>query len=358
MNSNRSFPLTSARRALRPLAAAAALAAAWPCAQAQSSAQLYGLFDMSIGQFQTAGGGKFRRMDSGNMSTSYWGFRATEDMGGGLKANVVLEGFVLLDAGNAGRVSGVDSFWSRNAWVGLSGDFGAFKFGRSGTPLFVSTLLFNPLGDSFGYSPAIRQYFSAPYGTPVVGDTGWNNAIAYTSPRLGGVTANLLFASGEKAANARGHNLGANLLYFSGPLGLSAAWQSVKAQGTLGRPISAFPGFTEQTAYQLGASYDLKAVKLFAQAGRVKTDATTDVQVTNLHLGASVPVGAGAVLAGLGRSSIETQGSGAKPRSSMVSLGYDHRLSKRTDVYGVLLHDRYTGVHNGNTFAVGMRHVF
>lgn len=351
----RSIPVPSA--AVRTVALAAALAASG-AVQAQSSVQLYGLFDVSVGQFQNAGGGKFRRMDSGNMTTSYWGLKTSEDLGGGLKAQTQLEGFLLVDSGNPSRVPGVDSFWSRNAWVGLSGGFGTVKLGRSATPLFVSTLVFNPYGDSFGYAPAIRQYFNAPYGTPVVGDTAWNNAIAYGTPSVGGFSANLLFAMGEKAANARGNNLGANVMWFSGPVAVTAAWQKVKAQGTLGRAISAFPGYESQTAWQIGASYDLKVTKLFTQVGKVRTDATADVSTTNLQLGASVPVGLGAILVAAGRSRIETEGVASEPRSTMVTVGYDHRLSKRTDLYALVLRDSYTALKSGNTFAVGMRHTF
>ncbi|MFO1326574.1 MAG: porin [Rubrivivax sp.] len=350
------FPRSSFR--LHAWAAAALLAGAGASAQAQSSVQVYGLFDVSVGQFQNAGGGKFRRLDSGNMTTSYWGVKSSEDLGGNLKAQAQLEGFVLVDAGLAGRVSGVDAFWARNAWVGLSGDFGSVKLGRSATPLFVSTLVFNPYGDSFGYAPAIRQYFAAPYGTPVVGDTAWSNALAYGTPRIGGFSANLLFAMGEHAATAKGNNIGANAMWFGGPVAVTAAWQKVKAQGVLGRSISAFPGYESQTAWQLGASYDLQVTKLFAQLGSIKTDATADVTTSNLQLGASVPVGAGAVLAAVGRSRIETQGSSTEPRSTMLTLGYDHRLSKRTDVYAILMHDRYTALANGNTFALGLRHTF
>lgn len=346
---------------LRPLPralAACLLAGAAMATQAQSSVQLYGLVDASFGQFQVAGGDKVRRLDSGNMSTSYWGLKGSEDLGGGLRANFSLESFFLVDSGGQSRVPGVDAYWARNAWVGVSGGFGSLRLGRTGTPLFVSTLLFNAFGDSFGYSPAIRQYFSAPYGTPVVGDTGWNNALAYSTPSLGGLTANLLFSLGEKGANSRGNNIGANLLYFAGPFAATVAFQSVKTQGTLGRAISAFPGFEEQKAYQVGLSYDLKAVKLQVQAGRVETDAIADVTTTNMHLSASVPIGTGALLATFGRGKIETTGVAAEPESKMLSVGYDHRLSKRTDIYVVYVNDRYTSLKNGNTLAFGVKHTF
>lgn len=351
------FPL------LRPAAmAAAALLAAqlWGTeAKAQSTVSVYGLLDVAAGQFQVAGGPKIKRLDSGNFSTSYLGFKGSEDLGGGLKANFALESFLLVDAGTAGRVNNVDGFWGRNANVGLSGDFGNLRFGRMGPPLFVSTLLFNAFGDSFGYSPSIRQYYNAPYGTPLVGDSGWNNSIGYSTPRLGGLTANVQVAAGEGAATSRGPNWGANLVYFGGPVGLTFAWQKVESQGTLGRAISAFPGFRSQNAYQLGGSFNAGFARFFLQYGSIDTKANAGVKVKNLQLSASVPVGPqGAFLAAYGNSTLKTTGVALQPESDMLTLGYTHKLSKRTELYGIYLSDKYTARSTGTTLAAGLRHTF
>lgn len=340
-------------------AVALACVAATGLAQAQSSVAVYGLLDLSVGQFQNAGGLKVKRLDSGNMSTSYLGFRGSEDLGGGLRASFQLDSFIQVDSGNAGRVTNVDGFWGRNANVSLSGSFGSVRLGRQGPAMFVSTLLFNAFGDSFGYSPAIRQYYSNPAaGTPLIGDSGWNNTIGYTLPKFGGLAAMVQVAAGEGAANSRGKNLGGHLLYFAGPLGLTAAWQSVKSQGTLGRPISAFPGFTEQTAFQFGGSFDTGVAKLFAQYGSIETKATRKVETKNLHFGARVPIGAGALLAQYGNSKVTAAGVAASVKSTVMTFGYDHFLSKRTDVYAVLMQDKLTGASTGTTYAAGVRHTF
>ena len=122
------------------------------------------------------------------------------------------------------------------------------------------------------------------------------------------MSATAMIAAGEGGVNSRGKNLGANATYRAGPLGLTAAWQDVKSQGVLGRPISAFPGFTGQTAYQVGGTYDFKGVRVFVQYGRISTDATLDVDTTHLNLSASIPVGAGAFLAAYGTSDVDVQG--------------------------------------------------
>ncbi len=337
--------------------AALSLFGATPPAWAQSSVQIYGLLDVSAGQFQSAGGPKVKRLDSGNYSTSHIGFRGTEDLGGGLRAGFTLETFLRVDTGAAGRAD-VDTFWARNANVNLSGAFGNVRLGRMGPPMWVSTLQFNAFGDSFGFSPSVRQYYNLPAGTPVVGDSGWNNAIGYSTPTLGGLTATVMVAAGEGAATSRGKNLGANATYRSGGLGLTAAWQDVKSQGTLGRPIAAFAGFQNQTAYQVGGTYDFKVVRVFLQYGRISTDANLDVDTTNLNLSAAIPIGKGSLLAAYGTSEVDVQGPTPERTSKIMTVGYDYALSKRTNVYAIYLSDKFTGLANGTTYAIGMRHRF
>ena len=40
------------------------------------------------------------------------------------------------------------------------------------------------------------------------------------------------------------------------------------------------------------------------------------------------------------------------------SLGYDHYLSKRTDLYAVYMNDRITSFDRGNSYVAGIRHRF
>ena len=327
-------------------AAAALLALGFAAnAQAQSNATIYGLMDMSAGQFQSPGGAKTWRAENGNMTTSFIGFRGTEDLGGGLKANFAIEHFLRVDQGAAGRFNG-DAFWARNAYVGLQGAFGTTKLGRNTTPLFVSTLIFNPFGDSFGFSPSIRQYFLGA----VVGDTGWNNSVAYGSQDFGGLSFNALANLGEGAAGATGKNLSANALYFAGPLAATVAWQQVK-NGVF--PVPA--GFDKQNSFQVGASYSLAAAKLFAQIGNVKTDAAADVKTKIYQFGASVPMGGGSALASYGNAKTTVSGVPTSSTRKTLSLGYDYNLSKSTDIYAVYMNEKVTSVSAGNTFAGGIR---
>lgn len=89
-------------------------------AQAQSSVQLMGLTDVFVGSMKNAGdAGSSKVVNSGGMTTSWFGFKGTEDLGGGLRANFALTSFIKVDSGSQGRFAN-DTFFSRDANVGLS----------------------------------------------------------------------------------------------------------------------------------------------------------------------------------------------------------------------------------------------
>jgi predicted porin len=341
-------------RLAKPVAlAAAALCLSSVPAHAQSSVSLYGLVDMSAGQFQDAGTPKVNKAQSGNMSTSYFGFAGKEQLSPSLKAKFAIEGFLLADTGASGRFGG-DAFWARAAWVGLEGDFGSTTIGRTTNQYFVSTLIFNAFGDSFGFSPSIRQVLTPKAAMlPFMGDTGWSNSILYSSPNFGGVSVNLQGALGEGSASAVGHSAGGNVLYFGGPLSATFAYQRVKHGLSGFTPAIVATGFKYQDAAIVGAAYDFSVVKLFAQYALVKTEAATDTETNYIGIGVSAPVGPGKVLAQYGQATAEFPTADVKNKT--LTVGYDHSLSKSTDVYAVYMNDKLTGATNGNTFALGIR---
>jgi predicted porin len=297
---------------------------------------MYGLIDMSAGRSQAPGGVSSSGVNSGNMTTSYFGLKGSEDLGGGMSAQFAIEHFLRADTGAAGRFD-ADVFWARSAYVALSGGYGSVAIGRNTTSLFVNTLIFNAFGDSFGFSPSIRHTFTS--GT-VTGDTGWADSIKYASPRFGGASFTAHVAANDEGATS-GRNTGVSGLYFGGPLGLGFAWQKVK-KGTA----------DDTTTWQLGGSYAFGGTKLFAQYGSVDNDTSgNDFKITGL--GASIGMGAGAFLAQWGRIS-----PGAGADRTTFTLGYDHNLSKRTDVYAVFMSDKIDGLSTGNSLAAGIRHRF
>jgi predicted porin len=305
--------------------------------QAQSSVNLYGLLDVSVGQTKAPGtSSAVSVVDSGNMTTSFFGFKGTEDLGGGLSVGFVGESFLRPDGGAAGRFTG-DNFWARSANVSLSSKTaGTLRLGRITTPYFVATLVHNALGDSFGYSPTIRQVFTS--GT-LTGDTGWSDAVSYSTPKLGGFSAVAMLAAGEGGG---GRNTALSGSYGSGAFSSALSYQQVKKGATV----------DDTTSWSGHASYDFGAVKLFGQYFSIDND-TKNVDYKITAVGATVPAGSGKVMLQYTTTSASA-GAGRKG----FAFGYDYFLSKRTDLYAVFLSDKVDNLSSGYSYGVGVRHSF
>ena len=344
-------------------------------AMAQTNLQVSGLVDVFAGSLKNSGdAGRRAVVNSGGMTTSYFGFRGTEDLGGGLKAEMALNGFFQGDTGTSGRFGG-DNFFSRDANVGISGGFGKIQFGRALAPSFLPTVLFNPFGDSFTFSPLVVHTYvpSGAFGARTwasmnASDSGWSNQIIYSTPTFSGLRANLHYQFGEVAGSNGQNNVAANLLYFRGPVGLTAFYHDIQASNPNGggpivdattAPVN-YRSINRQKAYAVGGSYDLKAVKLFATYRITDNDTTTAATMKDktFSLGLSAPVGAGAVL--LGYANTKRTGSlvGADLKRDTLSVGYDYNLSKRTDVYSIVMSDKITAASRAASFGVGIRHRF
>jgi len=320
----------------------AALLGCVPLVQAQSSSvSMYGLLDGSVGVSRAVGSSaRLSTLDSGKMSTSYLGFSGREDLGSGLSAMFTLDSFLRADSGQTGRFNG-DAMWARNAFVGLaSQQLGSLRIGRNTTPLFVATLQFNAFGDSFGYSPSIRHYFSSGTAT---GDSGWSDSVLYASPKVGGFDGGVIVAAGEGAGS---RNWGAQMGYRGPALAAALVFQRVGKDGSAALPLD------NTDTWQLGSSYDLGTVKLFAQLGKVDNRSKRLSYRLNA-VGAAITLGGGKLLAQYGQ--IDPS---AGARRNTVSLGYDHWLSKRTDLYAVLMSDKVAGMSSGYSQSVGIRHRF
>jgi predicted porin len=346
---------------------AAALAGAFAApVSAQTSVSVEGLIDTFAGSMRNAGDTTSKSVvDSGGMTTSWFGFKGVEDLGGGLKAKFALTSFFRGDAGQAGRFTG-DTFWARDANVSLAGSFGEVSIGRGLAPNFLPMILFNPFGDSFTFSPLVLHmqvplFNATGFANSIAGDTGWSNQILYTTPSFGGLTANVHYQLGEVAGNGGKKNVGLNLLYFSGPLSLTAFYHNVKVNNpldTVAGPsvVSAVGALraTEQKVWFVGGGYDFGPAKLFATYDKTTHDVA--IKDKTASIGVSVPVGAGKILAGYAQT--KRSAGTAEVKRNTTTIGYDYAMSKRTDLYGMVMNDRITGFDSGNSFGVGIRHSF
>jgi predicted porin len=314
------------------------------------SAILYGLIDASAARVAPVGGEATERLNSGDMQRSFLGFRGTEDLGGGLRAVFKFESYVRIDSGSVGR-SDSDSFFSRESSAGLSGAFGTTLLGRTASPIYLTTINFNPLGESSGFSPAARQYFGS--GGVMLGDSRWNNSINYIN-NTGDARLRINVAGSlapQDGTPQPGRNWGGSASYITGPFAAALAYEKVRSSA---QPLPA--GFERQEAFQLGATYDFKFLRVYGQLGRVQTEADTDVQTILYHLGAAIPFGNSAILLAYGHSHMKTALEATTDRTS--SIAYDYFLSKNTDLYIAALYEKLSFVSNGNSFAGGIRHRF
>nr|WP_043286416.1 porin [Paraburkholderia oxyphila] len=336
-------------------------------AAAQSSVTLYGQIDEWVGSQKFPGGQRAWELGGGGMSTSYWGIKGGEDLGGGTRAVFSLEAFFRPQNGGMGRFSG-DTFFARNAWLGAESPYGTLVAGRITTPLFISTILFNPFADSYQFSPMIYHTYLGtstfqPFATDqgAIGDSGWSNAVEYASPSFNGLTGTAMYAFGNAAGAGGQHKDSAQLLYLGKAFSATAVYQYVNysnVAGDFADPASSgvVPGLHSQSIAQAGLAYDFRIVKLYAQY--MFTDNALDAghyHVNTAQAGVSLPVGLDFVLASWAWSK---DSGGMEQSRNTWAIGYDHPLSKRTDVYAAYMHDKLSGEPVGDTFGVGMRAKF
>ncbi|WP_230418801.1 porin [Undibacterium griseum] len=343
-------------------------------AMAQSNVSVQGLMDVYAGSVKFSGdSGSKASLNSGGMTTSWMGFKGAEDLGGGLKAEFALTGFLQADTGASGRFYG-DTMFARDANVALSGAFGRISLGRDLAPSFLPTVIFNPFGDSFSFSPLVLHTWvpSGDFGKRTwanfaAGDSGWSNEVIYTTPNFNGLSANFHYQFGEKAGDTGTKNAGMNALYFNGPLALSAYYHQVQvANPTPGALIDAtvapvnYAAVNNQKTWFVGGSCDLTVAKLYATYSRSKDDTATALAMEDktYSLGLKAPAAGGDILAGFASTKRTGTLVGADLKRDTLTAGYDYNLSKRTDVYALVMSDKLSTADRANSIAAGIRHKF
>lgn len=333
---------------------------------AQSSVTLYGQADAFVGRIRSSDGGRRDVVGSGGMQTSYWGIRGAEDLGGGLSAVFDLNAFYRVDTGKTGSYDG-EAYFARNSYVGLNHiKYGSLTLGRNTTPYFVSTILFNPLIDSYVFGPAISHtYLPASnrsiYDPGVIGDTGWVNSVMYTTPSFSGLTFSLIAAAREDSGSSGQNKVGGNFMYFNGAFAATGAYQRIKVRSDPSDVVTtpAQGGVREQRAAQVGVSYDFGVARIYFQGQAITSEMTGllgDLKHRDALAGVSVPISAGNLLISYARGRVRNELS--MFRRSTVGVAYDYNLSKRTDIYIAYYHDKLSEQGRGSAAGLGIRHKF
>ena len=373
----------------KTLLAAALLAGFAGAASAQSSVTLYGVADVGYTyQNIKAPGGTSKSqfaMASGQQNGSRWGLKGVEDLGNGLKANFVYESGITLNSGSS-------SNFTRQSTFGLSSkSWGSIDLGRRTTPGTWAFSGIDPFGAAFG-TAALDASMGAQF-------MRLSNMIMYTSPNISGFGAAIGYSS-QTGLAGRGvgiaketafsttekfRALSIGLRYANGPLLIAGMYDTYM-------PPSNSAKTTAVKQWNLGATYDLKVVKISAAYGQnidgiVEGQSTINnaglsggdqntgggvlfaqgARTSSWMLGLTAPVGgASSVFASVqqmipGGNFKETIGSFSSATQTTASLGYTYTMSKRTNLYAY-----YSYTNNvlmvsevkANQLGFGIRHRF
>ena len=359
------------KKTLIALAALAVVSAA----SAQSSVTVYGLLDESLTNQKdtvTLGGanleGNRNSVRQGIMNGSRIGFKGTEDLGGGLKANFQLEYGIQPDEGSA-----TTTMNNRQSSVGLSGNFGALTIGRQYTPYFVIVGAVDFAGEIDAPGMVAMNH--------MIGGSRRDNAVQYVSPSISGFQATVQVATGTENVSQLGgttgntnKSFGGSLVYAAGPLVAALVIDDVTAPSAalvtyanLAGPTSV-PLFgvnsTETKVWAAGALYDFGVAKAsFAYTALTDTKiAASDVTSKGYNFSVSVPFGAATLIGNLGNANVQQTGTNDGSITGMQLVGL-YSLSKRTTAYAVygtdkLTFDNTSGEAKRTQASLGLRHTF
>jgi predicted porin len=345
------------------------MASACGSAMAQSDASqaitLYGRLDTAVESVRFSAAGVAPSSSAVNLSkgTSWWGLRGRESLGGGMVAYFKLESGMYIDTGEG---SSTTSLFNREAFVGLNGSFGSVQLGSQYSPALIVTQTADPFQRvSNGANLNLMQNSGGNRNRGYVAAV--NNTIQYITPNFSGFTARAMYGLSERTAEPKdlGRFGSIGLEYRQGPFFVAATAEEMK--------VATVPagGARSSKTYTVGATYDLKVVKLH---GYLLKNALDNEKDSNAYMAGFVaPAGNGQIRGAYSSRKVENT---AGSKATVISLGYTYDMSKRTVLfttysrlnndfasnYGMVPSVRLYGVPaNGqdiNSFEVGVRHNF
>lgn len=223
------------QRFQRSALVAAVLAAGAVGAQAQSAGsnvQMYGVFDVGVSTFSRSAtvDKRLTKMNTDTNSSSIWGIKGSEDLGGGLAAQFGLEAGLDPKSGGAtgGAATGAQTpianvLWRRGSWVGLkSNNWGSVRLGRDYTTHILSQLV-NGSGMPNTAINSSNANFMVAQG---IGNDFWNsNMIRYTSPTFAGFDVGVNYIFGEQPSDSSaGRGIGGVVSYTQAPFKVALSY--------------------------------------------------------------------------------------------------------------------------------------
>jgi predicted porin len=296
-------------------------------AHAQSTqVQVYGLIDAGLEYVNhaTPSDASQVRLISGGKNTSRWGFRGSEDLGGGLKAVFQLEGGILMDTGNADG-----AMFKRQANVGLEGAWGRLILGRSFTTTYDLVIGFDPMGFAPNYSWATSGPATGPskYGMT----TAFDNLAKYTYKK-DNVVLGATVGLGEQSSAAEGRKYAVGGSYKFGKLNTMLAYEQIN-----GINVVATGRHDETTALHVAADWrdgpwrasaGLRSFKL--EAGKA---ATADIRADTVWTGVSYNPAPYTITGAIYHVNVKNVAAGKDADPTLFVVRLMNALSKRTDLY-------------------------
>lgn len=365
----------------KSLLALAVLGAFAATAQAQSSVTIYGIVDAGITMQSksTPNNNKLFALTSGGMSGSRLGFKGTEDLGGGLKANFVLESGFNTDTGalNSQEANQTNLF-RRTSTVGLSGAFGSVNLGRQTDFAYSGVNGGTAVYSTQGY----MGIFTDDNGSAQARLAGsrTDNSIRYDMPNFNGLTGGVMYGFGEQTgAGSAGQSYSAGLKYDNGPISFGGSYyqskfgttpsdSSLNGFSSTGAqlPNGTGAGNTALKTFTLGASYNFGSSLLYGNWSRVKMATATAATGTFINPGFTTNASNSAndkldlyeigynydltsslkLLTGISHTRASFVTGASAGNINMVAGGVDYFLSKRTDLYAMASYYKASGITN------------
>src|SRR5438094_1221893 len=173
---------------------------------------------------------------------------------------------------------------SRNSFLGIAGNFGAFKLGKTDAPYKLSTARMDP------FSATVGDYNS------IMGNTGGDNraefdtrlshAMWYESPKFGGASFSALWAPGQNRSSDNSNNASGEPDCTGGGGGITKfGFPGPCNDGSFG------DAYSVAGVYEAGPIYATAAYELHKQANRTGDEDVTTVGQVGVANEAAMKVG-------------------------------------------------------------------
>jgi GBP family porin len=370
-------------------------------ALAQSNVTLYGIVDVG---YQNSNPGADNQpstsgINGGMQSGNRWGVRGSEALSPNLNAVFTIEGGFSIDTGQLGQptvactgtslptpqpqnsspctgASTANRIFGRQAFLGLSGNWGTAVAGRlatfsSGTGSFDMIGAIDPFSTGFAFMGGLAFSSLGGNGTPLRVD----NAALYQSPTWGGFKFGTGYSFNVSGTENSGNSNNVNLWFSgasfaAGPFFVAATYDQYDIPGSNG----------DQKNFQIGATWDLKFVKLHAAYADENNQRlfnyagiTSGADAEAWMAGVSIPLFGGSLFGSYQRyngdpvtlaAPVTVPPTVDERDVKAWGIGYSYPLSRRTNLYGAWGDNSGENtlnnslVYDRKVFGVGIRHLF